>query len=303
MDGIDKDVAVFPTESSPDLTAIVVAAASAAYRLREIAPLRKLPPAYPGVELSGHFLKHADEQTIVALAAIQRATQRYNIDPRNLAGWGIIAAPRYIGRLTGANVLYKFPRGGTSAVAPHIVAQCSLHSVSGAASIALGMQGPNVGVGGGEWAIGDGVMAALTLFEIVRVPGVWLLLTEFDCEPVPDEEGRPQNDPTCHAVALALMPGSAGASPSQMPGEAANSQLTLRPGSHSKSLRANYPEPTVAEIAGCIDAAERGLPARWACWLPWGGRIEMRLAAAELLLPQEALPQDVLPQDALTRAA
>ncbi|MCI0359706.1 MAG: hypothetical protein L0211_14615, partial [Planctomycetaceae bacterium] len=255
---------MFPMEPSPDLTAAVVAAAAAAYRLSEIGPLRKMPPAYPGVELSGHFLKHADEQTIVALAAIQRATQQHNIDPRDLAGWGIIAAPRYIGRLTGANVLYKFPRGGTSAVAPHIVAQCSLHSVSGAASIALGMHGPNVGVGGGEWAIADGMMAALSLFETVRVPGVWLLLSEFDSEPVPDEEGRPLNDPTCHAVALALMPGAAG-----------NSQLTLRPGTHSKSLRASCPQPTVAEIAGCIDAAERGLPARWACWLPWGGRVEL----------------------------
>jgi len=268
---------VLPIESSPDLTTAVVAAASAAARLSECGPLRKMPPAYPGVELSGHFLKHADEQTIVALLAIRKATDRYGIDPRQLAGWGIIAAPRYIGRLTGANVLYKFPRGGTSAVAPHIVAQCSLHSVSGAASIALGMHGPNLGVGGGEWAIADGLTAALTLFETARVPGLWLLLTEFDAEPLPDEQGRPLNDPTCHAVALALVPGAAG-----------DSQLTLRPGAHSKSLRADYPEPAVAEIAACIDAAERGLPARWACWLPWGGRVELRLAAAVQQMPKAA---------------
>ena len=274
---MDKDVPVFPIESAPDLTAAVVAAASASVRLSDCGPLRKQPPAYPGVELSGHFLKHADEQTITALLAIRKATDRYGIDPRQLAGWGIIAAPRYIGRLTGANVLYKFPRGGTSAVAPHIVAQCSLHSVSGAASIALGMHGPNLGVGGGEWSIGDGLTSALTLFETVRVPGVWLLLTEFDNEPIPDEEGRPLNDPTCHAVALALVPGAAG-----------DAQLTLRPGSHGKSLRADYPEPTVAEIAACIDAAERGLAARWACWLPWGGRAELRLAAAERQLTKAA---------------
>ncbi len=271
---------MFPTESSPDLAAAVVAAGSAAVRLSACAPFRKSPPAYPGVELSGHFLKHADEQTIVALLALRQATDRNHIDPRDLAGWGIIAAPRYIGRLTGASVLYKFPRGGTTAVAPHIVAQCSLHSVSGAVSIALGMHGPNVGVGGGEWAIGDGLAAALTLFETAQVPGVWLLLTEFDTEPIPDAEGRPLNDPTCHAVALALQPGAIGAS-----------ELTLRPGSHTKSLRASYPEPTVAEIAACIDAAHRGRAARWACWLPWGGRVELRLAAAELALPQAALPK------------
>ena len=273
----DKDVAVFPTDGSADLTAAVVAAGSAAVRLSACAPLRKSPPAYPGVQVSGHFLKHADEQTIVALLALKQAHDRYQIDPRELAGWGIVAAPRYIGRLTGANVLYKFPRGGTSAVAPHIVAQCSLHSVAGAASIAMGMHGPNVGIGGGEWAIGDGLAAALTLFEMAQVPGVWLLLTEFDSEPIPDEEGRPLNDPTCHAVALALQPGVAGAS-----------AVTLRPGSHTRSLRASYPEATVAEIAACIDAAHRGLPARWACWLPWGGRVELRLAASEVALPKAA---------------
>jgi hypothetical protein len=287
---------VFPTESPPDLTAAVVAAGSAAVRLAACGPLRKSPPTYPGVELSGHFLKHADEQTIVALLALRRATDRYGIDPRDLADWGVIAAPRYIGRLTGASVLYKFPRGGTSAVAPHIVAQCSLHSVSGAASIALGMRGPNVGVGGGQWAIGDGVAAALTLFETAQVPGVWLLLSEFNDEPQPDEEGRPLNDPTCHAVALALRPGVVG-----------DSELALRPGAHAKSLRASYPEPTVAEIAGCIDAAHRGRAARWACWLPWGGRIELHLAAAEQSQPAGApasgLSGDSLPNDALTKAA
>jgi hypothetical protein len=272
---------LFSTECPADLTAAVTAAGIAAVRLSACGPLRKSPPSYPGVELSGHFLKHADEQTIVALLALRQATDRYHIDPRELAGWGIIAAPRYIGRLTGANVIYKFPRGGTSGVAPHIVAQCSLHSVSGAASIALGMHGPNVGVGGGEWAIADGLAAALTLFETQSVPGVWLLLSEFDAEPIPDQEGKPQNDPTCHAVALALEPGQSG-----------QSQLTLRPGSHEKSLHANYPEPTVAELAACIDAAHRGLASRWACWLPWGGRAELRLAAAELGLAKESSPQE-----------
>lgn len=281
----------FPPDCPADLTAAVVAAGSAAVRLSACGPLRKCPPSYPGVELSGHFLKHADEQTIVALLALRQATDRYAFDPRDHADWAIIAAPRFIGRLTGANVIHKFPRGGTSAVAPHIVAQCSLHSISGAASIALGMHGPNVGVGGGEWAIGDGLVAALTLFEAIRVPGVWLLLSEFDSEPIPDEEGRPRNDPTCHAVALALAPGRQG-----------SSLVTLRSGSRSdspsKRAGTSYPEPTVAEIAACIDASHRGLTSRWGAWLPWGGRAELRMAAADVAQSKDALHTDALPKAA-----
>jgi hypothetical protein len=272
-----------------EISAAIVAAGSAAARLSECAAFRKTAPAFPGVDLPGHFFKHADEQTIVALRAVEQAAERYGIDTRELTGWGLVAAPRYIGRLTGANVLYKFPRGGTTSVSPHIVAQCSLHSVAGAASIALGMHGPNVGIGGGRFAIADGLVAALTLFETACVPGVWLLVSEFDAEPLPDEEGRPLNDPTCHAVALALVPGGSGAS-----------QLTLRLGGQANSRGQECPEPTVNEIAACIGGAQRGLAARWAAWLPWGGRVEMRLEALDQSIARE---QASTPEQSLKSAA
>jgi hypothetical protein len=252
------------------LQAAVVAAGSAAVPLGQFAPLRKEPPKFGPVELSGHFLKHADEQTIVALQAIGRAVKQYDLDPRQMADWGIVAAPRYIGRLAGASILDRFANLGGSGVLPHTVAQNSLHSISGAASIALGLHGPNVGVGGGPWAIGDGLVAALTLFDTAHVPGIWLLLTQFDPEPIPDEVGRPLNESVCHAVALALVPGSEG-----------ESQLTLRPGTAAiRAAVARWPEPNVAEIAAVARAASRGLTSRWACWLPWGGRVELRLATA-----------------------
>jgi hypothetical protein len=252
------------------LQAGVVAAGTAAVPLGGFAALRKMPPRF-GVELSGHFLKHADEQTIVSLLAVGRAIDQFEIDPRQTTDWAVIAAPRYIGRLAGAAVLDRFARQGGSGVAPHTVAQNSLHSISGAASIALGTHGPNVGVGGGPWAVGDGLTAALTLLDTPRVPGVWLVLSQFDPEPVPDDVGRPLNDSVCHGIALALVRGGSG-----------HSQLTLRPGtSATRAAVARWPEPTVAEIAASIDAAQRGRASRWNCWLPWGGRIELRLAAAE----------------------
>jgi hypothetical protein len=251
------------------LEAGVAAAGASAVPLGQFAALRKEPPSL-GAELSGHFLKHADEQTIVALQAVAQAIKQHELDPRQMTEWGIVAAPRYIGRLAGASILDRFARLGGSGVPPHAVAQNSLHSISGAASIALGVHGPNVGVGGGPWAIADGLTTAMTLFDTSHVPGIWLILTQIDPEPLPDEGGRPLNDSVCHAVALALLPGGAG-----------DSQLTLRPGtSVTRAAVARWPEPTVGEIAASIRAAQRGLVSRWACWLPWGGRVELRLTAA-----------------------
>jgi hypothetical protein len=265
---------VNPLAADVVLEAAVVAAGSAAVPLGQFASLRKEPPAFGGVELSGHFLKHADEQTIVALRAIGRALERHDLDPRQMTNWGIVAAPRYIGRLAGAAILDRFARQGGSGVPPHAVAQNSLHSISGAASIALGLHGPNVGVGGGPWAIGDGLTAALSLFDAQHVPGMWLLLTQFDPEPIPDEKGNPLNESVCHAVALALVPDLV-----------ADSQVILRPGTPAtRAAVARWPEPTVAEIATCIAAAEHGRTSRWSCWLPWGGRVELRLTAAEQAL-------------------
>ena len=116
----DKDVAVFPTEGSADLTAAVVAAGSAAVRLAACSP-----PAQVAAELSRRravrtlpqACRRADDRRPARAPA---GHDRYRHRSAQLAGWGIVAAPRYIGRLTGAIVLYKFPRGGTSAVAPHI---------------------------------------------------------------------------------------------------------------------------------------------------------------------------------------
>jgi hypothetical protein len=261
-------VFALPTEAT--LSAGIVAAASAAIRLRDFAPHRKSPPLVPDVDLPGHFLKHADEQTITALAAIRLALAQSGLTRSDMEGWGVVAAPRYIGRLAGAAVLDKFPKSGTSGVPAHQVAQNSLHSVSGAASIALGLHGPNVGMGGGPWSVAEGLTTALSLFDPALVPGLWLLLSQFDPEPIPDAQGNPQNNPLCYAVAIAL--DWRASTPGRL------SLAIDAPLAHGG--KSAWPEPTVPELAACIDAAARGLPTRWQCRLPWGGRLEMRLPAA-----------------------
>jgi hypothetical protein len=262
-------VAIFESPAAP-LSAGIVAAASATIRLADFAPYRKGPPLVPGVDLPGHFLKHADEQTITALAAVRQALAQSGLTPADMTGWGVVAAPRFIGRLAGAEVLDKFPRSGNSGVPAYQVAQNSLHSVSGAASIALGLHGPNVGIGGGPWSVAEGLTTALSLFDPALVPGLWLLMSQFDPEPIPDAQGNPQNNPLCYAVAIAL--DWRAATPGRL-------SLALD-GPLARGGKSPWPEPTVPELAACIDAASRGLPTRWQCRLPWGGRIEMKLPAA-----------------------
>jgi hypothetical protein len=230
--------------------------------------MRKNPPRFAGVDLPGHFLKHADEQTVLALHAIRCAVERFNLDPRQQDRWGILGAPRFIARMAGAQILTRYVTGGGPTVPPHALAQNSLHSISGAASIALGIHGPNVGVGGGPGAIFDALTAAVTLFDPAECPGVWLLMTQWDPEPMPDGAGGASNEPVCHAAALALRLSAAG-----------DSWLRINPLPNGMAGTDETPEPAVAEIAAAIEHSLAGQPACWTCQLPWGANAELQLAA------------------------
>ena len=245
----------------------VVASACASAPLAAFAAMRKSPPRFPGVDLPGHFLKHADEQTVIALEALRQAVERFDLDPRQQTEWGIIGAPKFMGRMAGAHILTRFAAGGGPTVPPHALAQNSLHSIAGAASIALGIHGPNVGLGGGPGAIHDGLTAALTMFDAAACPGIWLLLAQWEPEPIPDGQGRATNEPTCHAVALALMPGAAGQSVLR---------LNVSGGNQRQPSTA---EPAVSAIAACVAQAESGRAAQWTYDLPWQATVELKLAA------------------------
>lgn len=249
------------------LEATVVASATASAPLAAFPAMRKSPPRFPGVDLAGHFLKHADEQTVIALEALRLAVERFDLDPRQQNEWGIVGVPRYIARMAGAHILTRFNDGGGQTVPPHALAQNSLHSIAGAASIALGVHGPNVGLGGGPGAIHDGLTAALTMFDAAACPGIWLLFAQWEPEPIPDGHGKAANEPVCHAVALALMPGAAGQSVLR---------LKVSAGNHDHVTAA---EPAVSNLAACVEQAQGGRPAEWIYDLPWQATIELKLAA------------------------
>ena len=72
----------------------------------------------------------------------------------------------------------------------------------------LGGHGPNLGIGGGRFAATEGVLSALTWLASGVAPGVWLVLTGWSPEYLPDLDGGPMADTRCETLALALTPAS-----------------------------------------------------------------------------------------------
>jgi hypothetical protein len=232
--------------------------------LASIAAMRKSLPSWVPAGTPGHFLKHADEQTVLAVAAVDQAIRATNSPTTAYDQWAIIAAPRFIGRLAGTAALDRFSRGGGSALSPHLIPQHSLHSPSGALSILLASRKPNFGVGGAADSLAEGLLAALTL-PVTDCQGVWLIGSSWDPEPQIDEQGSCINQPVGYAAALALQTAAASSSCGTLRFKACS------PG----EMPASEPSPAdAAELCRQLMALIPGGPAislRWT--LPWGAAL------------------------------
>ena len=175
---------------------------------------RKSPVGGKGTPLTAGFLKHVDAQTILGMAAIDQALCDSATPPdsplRDLGRWGVIAAPRFLGRVTLTPVIANFHVEGAWGVSPHHVPHRTLHSFSGTASQAFGMRGPNFGAGGGTGCEVEGLLTAASTLASSDVPGLWLLLSRIEPE-LPPVNGC-HLDPAAfvEAVALGLVPLAAG---------------------------------------------------------------------------------------------
>ena len=195
----------------PVLAGIVVAEGLFCLKPRDTKVMRRRPGPIPeGWErVPPTLLRYADEQTVAGVAAVFTAIDKRGLDPQRFAGWGVVAASRYLGRATLALALRNFAAEGVWGTSPHLIPHFALHSLSGTISLALGMHGPNLGVGGGLHATAEGFLTALTWLEAGIVPGVWLVLTGWSPELVPEAlEGAAPPDGECRALALALMAAS-----------------------------------------------------------------------------------------------
>ncbi|MFQ3593421.1 MAG: hypothetical protein SNJ82_09590 [Gemmataceae bacterium] len=171
--------------------------------IEEIAPLRKNPA--PGHTFPISLLKNADEQTVVAVAALMQAVERFGQPLTFYRDWAVLAAPRFIGRDCIGQAIPEYTREGPWSVSPHIIPHRSLHSTSGTITLVLGSSGPNHGVGGGPDGETEGLLAALAMLAERPVPGVWLALSRVtplqDCD---CSLGRPRDGSLVEALVLAL---------------------------------------------------------------------------------------------------
>jgi hypothetical protein len=152
------------------------------------------------------FLKNADEQTIVALAAIYRAMQEPALAGADFQNWGVVAAPRFMGRTTVGFHLSRYASEGAWGISPHVIPHRTLHSPSGTISHALKLQGPNFGVGGGLGALTEALLTAAALLHGQELPGLWVAIMERNPDLKPDPVGTLLPGAFNCALALALVP-------------------------------------------------------------------------------------------------
>lgn len=248
----------------------IAAVGMAQATLAEIAHFRKNPGTSPFAVGDFSFLKHADEHTVVALAAILDALRQFPAGT-SFDEWGVVAAPRWPGRLPAAAAYAKFSSDGPRGVSALLIPNICLHALSGSISLAFGMHGPNFGVGGGLANVADGLLAGLVVQLEQNLPGTWILLSEWDVEPhVPVQD---QPTPVARALALAVVPAN---------GQARQPRLRLQPAATSATVSApvgsNATEhPRLAGLANFL--ATPSPNAAWSCTMDWG--MELVVTAGE----------------------
>lgn len=243
----------------------------------EIAALRKAPGPLGGRTIPPSLLKHADHQTVLALAAVLRAVDDAGWQDRSFADWGLIAAPRFLGRILVAAAMERFKGRGVPGMSPLIIPTLSLHAVAGSLSLALKIHGFNYGVGGGHGHLGEALLTGLAARDDNGVPGVWVVATQFSPEPVPDVSGHATNASFGYGVALAL---------SSSPTAAARSRLNLRvvptsaleaeAGDDDRDVAGNDPPSGLVALGGFLNRSPVShRPRRWYCPLPGGGAVAL----------------------------
>jgi hypothetical protein len=171
-----------------------------------IAQWRRQPIGVGAEKLPASFLKHAEDPTIAAVRVVLEALERQGWRDRSFADWGVIAAPNMCGRITNAFAMERFRREGAWGISPHLIPHQSLHAMSGTISQALKIYGPNFGVCGGPNASLDAFLIAAAMLADGSLPGLWLLMTGYESEWIPAQDGQPSPAPNCIACALALTP-------------------------------------------------------------------------------------------------
>ncbi|HEY4234108.1 MAG TPA: hypothetical protein VGM76_11815 [Lacipirellulaceae bacterium] len=179
----------------------IVASGAARMTMPELAALRKESLPNLPVPLSPLLLRHSDEQTLAALAAISKATKSIAMASKDFRDWAIVSSSRSLGRGAFAAVVDKYRSEGPWGVSVQVIPHCTAHAVAGTLSLAIGSHGPCSGTGGRE------VDAVLSAASILRQPGwcgAWIVFSAWLPELAIDTSGRPTSDSICMAAAIAV---------------------------------------------------------------------------------------------------
>lgn len=231
--------------------------------------LRQRPGPGIGESLPATFLRHADEQTVAALAAVLHAIRDSGATIGDFTDWGVVAAPCFLGRAMLAAALQRLAAEGAWGISPHLIPHRSQHAMSGTISQVLKIFGPNLGAGGGPGSLVEALLAGSVLLDGNQLPGVWVVATEWEPEAIPDTSGQINPEAVCCALALALVgsrPGGRG--------------VRLRVQARTQTTRVGaYPGPIVQKVSQLhtllTTLAEQETPPATFIWpLEGGGWIE-----------------------------
>lgn len=187
------------------------------------------------------MLRHADEQTQIAYAAVRSAIGSIAAPEGFFANWGVVASARSFGRDRFATAIDRFRKLGAAGVIPLVVPHLSAHAMASSLSLVLGSHGPAFGVVGHQGHMGETLAMAILMIERESVDGVWAVVSEPDVA-----SGQ------YHTAALAIGR------------EAGIFELTLSPGHAS--------DPSVGQL---IDWLEFQSGATWRVGVPGVGAVEM----------------------------
>jgi hypothetical protein len=222
---------------------------------RDLAELRRQPDPDRRITSPASFLKHSDDQTMVALVAVLHAMSPQKRELAAYRDWGVVAAPTMFGRDYMSLALDRMAAEGAWGMAPHIIPHGTLHAASGTVSQALRSHGPNISVGNSLGGPVEGFLVAACLLADERLPGLWLVMTGFDPEKFPNIDG----DVYCEAIALALTAVSE-------PGEGRALRIVFEPGA------SNVPAFTLPSFRAAL-LGDNPTTLSWR--LPGVGRVEL----------------------------
>jgi hypothetical protein len=237
-----------------------------------LAALRKQPGPAGSLPMPANLLNHAEDQTVAAMAAVLNAIDSGGLHREPFTDWAVVAAACFAGRVPMAAYLDKFRRLGPLSVSPTIIPFMSLHSTSSLISLALRIHGPALGVGGGSGEFAQALLTGLAVQQQDGVPGVWVVMTGWDPEPIPSGGAAPAQTPVCRAAVLALRSAAAGAD---------CSYVRLVPAAESDSR--GHVAPTLTALVRFLADVSTGQAGSWSYPVDGGWSLELQVKERGLL--------------------